>query len=141
MIDLKLVLEVILDLRLVLEVILDCMVDLESRQASLYLFSKPASPFQSLFFSKTPFPSSKVPPYLSHPLLLARLQVLHHLFNCLSSFETGFCLLIAYGSARFPVRYLSHLNSVSSFTIQKMGSRLLIHLQLHPNRNNSIQIM
>ena len=66
-------------------------------------------------FSKIPPSKSKVPlPYslhlsfsssfrLSFPLLPARLHVLHRLFDRLFSFETGFCLLIACSSARFPV--------------------------------------
>ena len=104
--------------------------DLESRQASLYSFLMPASLLQNLFFFKTPFPKSKIPPYLSYPFLPARLQMLHRLPNCPSKVETGFCLLIARDSAKFLFQYSSHLNLVSFFAIpKKMSSRLLTLLQ------------
>ena len=114
--------------------------DPESRQTSLYFFLKPASLLQIFFSPKLLFQNPKSSLYSSHFFSPARLQILHRLPNCPFSFKTGSRLLIAHGSARFLIRYLSYLNSVSSFAIRKMGLCLLTLLQWHPNRNNSIQI-
>ena len=147
LIDLRLVLGIILEVmfwlmpRVILEVILDCIMILRADRLPYIFFSNLPLPFKIHSSPKPFFQTPKSLPYPSHPPSPARLQMLHCLSNCSSSFKTGSCLLIVHGFARFPIQYSSHFNLVSSFAIWKMGSCLLILLQWHPNRNSSIQMM